>query len=166
MTMPRRIHLVSTDDFQLPAGAFDVATTSSVANPYRVVEHCAGGDWGVIDTGRFDTPIAHGFTRAGAATLAVRLYRQILDEAYPPASTARALLALMLAGKDLACRCPLDHECHGDVLLEVAAAAPQPETPRAGWLLAEIASAASDYDELPTQDRPALRPPANRPVNP
>lgn len=34
-----------------------------------------------------------------------------------------------LAGRDLACWCPIDQPCHADVLLELANPAPTPEEP-------------------------------------
>lgn len=37
-----------------------------------------------------------------------------------------------LRGKDLACWCPLDHPCHGDVLLELANALPSGGTRHRG----------------------------------
>ncbi|WP_283138885.1 DUF4326 domain-containing protein [Rhizohabitans arisaemae] len=48
---------------------------------------------------------------------AVEMYRQYL--ANDPELVARARTEL--AGHDLACWCSLDHPCHGDVLLAVAA---------------------------------------------
>lgn len=47
------------------------------------------------------------------AALAVELYRQAFT---PDADGIRAALA----GRDLACWCPLDQPCHADVLLEIA----------------------------------------------
>jgi hypothetical protein len=53
--------------------------------------------------------------------MAVDAYRKVLDEVYPPGSTARAILAMNLSNADyLACWCGPDLPCHVDVLLEVA----------------------------------------------
>jgi hypothetical protein len=62
-----------------------------------------GNPYGVADHGRAQ---------------AVALYRQHLEQ-HPELVTAARR---ELAGKDLACWCPLDWPCHADVLLEVAAA--------------------------------------------
>jgi hypothetical protein len=45
----------------------------------------------------------------------VAIYRYRVDT---PAT--RAKIRRHLAGKDLACWCPLDQPCHADVLLEIA----------------------------------------------
>ena len=99
-----------------------VGRRTPFGNPFEIYVHCTGvnGDWGVHDTGRFYLPMGNGWTRLGAATAAVNYYRHALDQAYPPESTARRILALTLAGKDLVCWCPLDQPCHADVLLELA----------------------------------------------
>lgn len=49
---------------------------------------------------------------------AVDLYRRWLRTHH--GSRVMAFLRSKLAGKDLACWCPLDHPCHADVLLELA----------------------------------------------
>src|SRR5690554_3853785 len=55
---------------------------------------------------------------------AVALYRQYLtDGLFAVFGQLRAAVAddlHELAGRDLACWCPLDQPCHGDVLLEIA----------------------------------------------
>lgn len=50
---------------------------------------------------------------------AVALFRRLLQEASGD-STADAYFLATLAGRDLACWCPLDQHCHADVLLELA----------------------------------------------
>ena len=42
------------------------------------------------------------------------------DRALHPEYPSPAEIREALAGKDLACWCPLDHPCHADVLLEIA----------------------------------------------
>lgn len=106
----------------MPEGAIVVARPTHLGNPYKIYQHCAGkaGDWGIIDLGRLHQPLGHGWTRHGAAQAAVDSYRKLLDEVYPPDSTARWILADYLRGHDLACWCPLDQPCHADVLLTLA----------------------------------------------
>ena len=119
---PQRIQRRRTKGWRMPDNTVFVGRGSHLGNPFRIYEHCKGegGDWGIEDTGRFDLPMTHGWTREGAARMAVNMYRQELDAAFPPGSTARRILAANLAGKNLACWCPLDQPCHADVLLELA----------------------------------------------
>lgn len=120
--MAERIQRKRTKGWRMPEGAVYVGRGSDLGNPFRIYEHCKGpdGDWGIEDTGRFRMPMGHGWTREGAAKAAVVAYRAALSEAYPPGSTARAILAMNLRGHDLACWCALDQPCHADVLLELA----------------------------------------------
>lgn len=120
--MPIRIQRRRTAGWRMPEGAIYVGRGTTYGNPFRIYEHCRGpnGDWGVEDTGRFNLPMGHGWSREGAACAAVKAYARALDEAYPPISTARFILADNLCGHDLACWCPLDMPCHADVLLELA----------------------------------------------
>jgi hypothetical protein len=46
------------------------------------------------------------------------LFREYLDR--PEQVDKRARIRAELRGKDLACWCPLDEPCHGDVLIEIA----------------------------------------------
>jgi hypothetical protein len=122
VTAPKRIQRRRTKGWQMPEGAVYVGRGSHLGNPFRVYQHCngKGGDWGVQDTGRLHAPMSHGWTELGAIKTAIKAYEGILDEIYPPGSTARYILVQELRGKDLACWCPLDQPCHADVLLEIA----------------------------------------------
>jgi hypothetical protein len=64
---------------------------------------------------RFGNPYAHDATPAGRAEVVGR-YRELA--AADPALQAAA--RRQLAGRDLACWCPLDQPCHADVLLTIA----------------------------------------------
>jgi hypothetical protein len=91
---PTRIQLSRAAGWRKPDNAVVVSRPSKWGNPFVV------GVGGVRDR-------AH----------AVELYRQALDDTHGP----RILAARReLAGKDLACWCPLDQPCHADVLLELA----------------------------------------------
>jgi hypothetical protein len=120
--MPERIQRRRVKGWRMPENTVYVGRGTSLGNPFRIYEHCKGerGDWGIEDTGRFNLPMGHGWTRIGAARAAVGAYRKALDEAYPPGSSARWILADSLRGKNLACYCPLDQPCHADALLELA----------------------------------------------
>lgn len=106
----------------MPDGAVYVGRGSHLGNPFRIYEHCAGpdGDWGVVDTGRLNSPMGHGWTREGAALAAVESYRQIFDDTYPEGGSTRVAVLMDLCGKDLACWCAEGDPCHADFLLELA----------------------------------------------
>lgn len=89
------------------------------SNPFLAYEHCPGEDWGVIDTGRFDNEMGHGWTKRGAQQAAVSLYKHAFDETFPEGSTVRKIIGMNLEGKDLGCQCPLDEPCHADYLFEI-----------------------------------------------
>lgn len=74
---------------------------------------------GAIYVGRptpWGNPYVASRPDAECRTAAVGAYRRHLAEHYNLAERART----ELAGKDLACWCPLSAPCHGDVLLEIA----------------------------------------------
>lgn len=93
----------------MPEGAVYVGRPTEWANPWRV------GAPALIETplpGAVDGTL---YVRELVITpeIAVALYRAAFT---PDAPEARA----ELAGRDLACWCPLDQPCHADVLLELA----------------------------------------------
>lgn len=120
--MPERIQLSRKKGWRKPEGTIIVARPTWMGNPFGIYEHCKGrgGDWGVRDLGRFHAPMGHGWTRKGAAEVAVEYYREELEKAYPLGGTARFILVQSLRGHNLACWCPLGQPCHADVLLELA----------------------------------------------
>lgn len=99
--MPQRIQRRRTAGSRMPEGAVYVGRPSRWGNPFR------RGD---------DTPESWAY--------AVELFRRMLalwpvgHGLYP--YPTRAEIRTELAGKDLACWCPLDQPCHADVLLELA----------------------------------------------
>jgi hypothetical protein len=91
MNAPKRVKI--TGDLyhpQIPTGAVRVTRPTRWGNPYPV--------------------------KAYGRHTAIVLYRTRLAMDSELAAAARR----ELAGKDLACWCPLDKPCHADVLLEVA----------------------------------------------
>ncbi|MFE5309738.1 DUF4326 domain-containing protein [Isoptericola sp. NPDC056605] len=105
MTAPKRIQLRRTKGWRKPEGTIVVARPSKWGNPFRV-----GGRIDAIDFRSAGVLIA---SRAEA----VAYYRSHTATWRP--DKVRAVQA-ELAGKDLACWCPLDQPCHADVLLEIA----------------------------------------------
>lgn len=110
---PRRIQRKRTKGWRMPAGAVYVGRGTQWGNPWRVGETVA-----------IETPTGRGrdvLHRVFDITpdLAAALYRI----AFTPDQDA---IIAELAGRDLACWCPLEDEngnrfpCHADVLLEIA----------------------------------------------
>jgi Domain of unknown function (DUF4326) len=101
--VPDRIQLRRSPGWRKPPGTIVVARPSRWGNPF-VVGRPAGG---VLVRDRAD---------------AVELYRQLLADSPEERAAARS----QLAGRDLACWCPLRAAdgsrgpCHADVLLEIA----------------------------------------------
>jgi hypothetical protein len=87
--LPRRVQLRRTKGWRKPTGAVVISRPSRWGNPYRVSEHGLPG--------------------------ALALYRRHLREHPELVEAARR----ELAGRTLACWCPPDRPCHGDILLEV-----------------------------------------------
>lgn len=90
----------------MPEGAKYVGRGSTWGNPWRVGDRLmtyAGPQFGAQRCQEFEiTP-----------ELAVALYRVAFEPDL-------LWIQEVLAGRDLACWCPLDQPCHADVLLEVA----------------------------------------------
>jgi len=115
--MPERIQLSRKKGWRMPPNTVSVARPGPFGNPYKVGEH-------------------------GDADRCVMLFRQalngLIDNTKPPAPQVAEVIRLQsayrdrghtLAGKNLACWCPLDRPCHADVLLELVNS-PTPEGSR------------------------------------
>jgi hypothetical protein len=122
--MSQRIQLSRKKGWRLPEGAVSVARPTKWGNPYRAVReegHWWAGD-GYIRS-------AWASDRAEARAQAVWMFRKHLATRRDrPAGWIDVVgypsdeeIVAELAGRDLACWCPLDGEsCHADVLLELA----------------------------------------------
>lgn len=100
-----RVQLRRMRGYRKPAGAVVVTRVTRWGNPYRVG----------------DPHPEHG--RPMTAAEAIELYRVHLGPGGDRALDLHAVRAA-LAGRDLACFCPLDAPCHADVLLALAATEP------------------------------------------
>lgn len=103
--MPERIQQRLTRGWRKPEGAVIVSRPSSWGNPFKIGET----KWLADAEGNptlFPVP---------DAAEAVRLFRW-----YVTGGEREQIIRKQLAGKDLACWCPLDQPCHADVLLEIA----------------------------------------------
>lgn len=111
MSTPQRIQRKRTAGWRMPDGAIYVGRPTRWGNPYRTDKPTV---WGVAEDGS-----RYRIDRIVTPAEAVELYR--ITETWGdwlPALTAAARREL--AGRDLACWCPLDQPCHADVLLEIA----------------------------------------------
>lgn len=102
----RRIRLSRARGWRLPPGAVVVSRPGPWGNPFRVgpgrsAERCVEM-YRLMVSGYFELTDAHGYAAQRAA------WRHVLDHVEE------------LRHRDLACWCPLDAPCHGDVLLEIA----------------------------------------------
>lgn len=118
MGEPKRIQRERAKGWRLPEGAVSVVRPSRFGMPYGPGYTVAYRKFGIVEQ----------FTIATARE-AVDLYRRWLaaDPIVPRSAFNAAEAAPTtedirgeLAGKDLACWCPLNEPCHADVLLEIA----------------------------------------------
>ena len=111
--MPKRIQLRRTKGWRKPAGAVVVSRPTRWGNPFVVGEAV----WMKIthEGSIRRTTSARIIDDPRTAVAFFRAWLKIREQ-------ARLLQAarMLLAGKDLACWCPLDQPCHADVLLELA----------------------------------------------
>ncbi|WP_247625296.1 DUF4326 domain-containing protein [Microbacterium galbinum] len=93
---PQRVQLSRLKGYRKPENTVVVARPSSWGNPFRVGENA--------------------LTRADA----VAQFRDLVMDPGAAYTGFRAQVREQLAGKNLACWCPLGDPCHADVLLEIA----------------------------------------------
>lgn len=111
---PQRIQRKRSKGWRMPEGVVYVGRPTRWGNPFRM---------GLVTppVERYDPALVFVRDRDHA----VRLYRRWLFGS----ANRVADLTPELAGKDLACWCPLGQPCHADVLLEIANR-PSPPEPR------------------------------------
>ena len=103
--MPKRIQRSRAKGSKLPAGVIVVTRPSRFGNPIKIDPR--GGNQETTAS-----------CRSEAATMFGDIYECGMWDDYGLPSPAE--IKRDLAGKDLACWCPLDKPCHADVLLEIA----------------------------------------------
>jgi hypothetical protein len=117
---PKRIQRQRTKGWRMPTDARYVGRPSYFGNPYKPGDVCLVGDllpFPVPTARTWDGPCGASnlwAVKCVDVELAVAWYRQWASSALEPRSVE------LLRGLDLACWCPLDQPCHGDVLLELA----------------------------------------------
>ena len=100
---PKRIQLRRTKGYRKPEDAVVVARPSRWGNPWRVHGRITADI--VVDRFREDLLAAIRDPWGSPHDIEFRIIAESLSD---------------LAGKDLACWCPLDRPCHADVLLDLA----------------------------------------------
>lgn len=128
MIAPRRIQRKRTAGWRMPDGARYVGRPSRWGNPFRIYHgHTTIGPswsraretWHAFPVRDCVNAYVTSSTPLGPEA-AVELYRRLLHvRARDEGDRLREWLA-PLAGRDLACWCPLDQPCHADVLLRLA----------------------------------------------
>ena len=113
---PQRIQRRRTRGWRMPESAVYVGRGSKWGNPFRPWLR-PDGEWAVLDDNGVEYPMLLD-GREAAIAHAVELYRDIDIAQLESPSVAE--IRDGLAGRDLACWCPLDQPCHADVLLRVA----------------------------------------------
>lgn len=137
MSTPKRIQRKRTKGWRMPTGAVYVGRPTVFGNPFRAYKCACCGYWDVKDDNDVTYLVDHQYVRqprvrADSSTWttqrqalgeAVRLYgdeltywvggRMKWDAPFREAVEK-------LAGRDVACWCPLDQPCHADVLLALA----------------------------------------------
>lgn len=119
MTAPTRIQLRRSKGWEKPANAIVVARPSRWGNPFLIGGNLSDvfvhdGTRVLWRTPRDDGALARAHENA---TEAYRGWLAFSDD--PRAKWIRAHLE-ELSGREVACWCPLELACHGDVLLELA----------------------------------------------
>lgn len=135
--MPERIQRKRTKGWRMPDNAVYVGRPTIYGNPFMAYKCDCCGYWDVKDDNGVTYLVNHEYvrlpqvradrstwtTKRQAVAESVRLY--VCEMTYWFGGRMKwdsefAESVKNLAGKDLACWCPLDSPCHADVLLELA----------------------------------------------
>ena len=113
---PVRVQRKRTKGWRMPDNTVYVGHPSIWGNPYSI-ERDGKTTWHLYGFGVY---LSSFTSRTGmeARTEAVRRLQVLMDKDQAPWDEER--IRTELAGKNLACWCPLDQSCHTDVLLEIA----------------------------------------------
>ena len=96
---PIRIQRKSHTGWRMPPNTVSVSRPSCWGNPYTVAGYCVSG---------------YSWNSTQARQACVDRFEDEMNDWY------RESVKVHLAGKNLACRCPLGQPCHADVLLKIA----------------------------------------------
>jgi hypothetical protein len=111
--MPKRVQLSRAKGFKLPFRTVKVDRTTRFGNPYRIGEsvdmkQVRKWGWNLSPEGR-------KHVCADAAEAVAKFSHALFWDV-----AIHDFVRNELAGKDLACWCPLDQPCHADALLRIA----------------------------------------------
>jgi hypothetical protein len=109
---PKRVQLSRKKGWRMPENTVSVARPGRFGNPFKILNEegfplIIGPDNRCYEAPGYGEP-----TWDDVHAQAVSLFRTRAVDGLPNLSPLR--------GKNLACWCPLDQPCHGDVLLELA----------------------------------------------
>jgi hypothetical protein len=108
MSAPKRIQRKRTKGWRMPEGAVYVGRPTRWGNPWSI----GSTEWFIEEGGLINREPHEPLTREQAIK---SFSNSMSHDGY-----RAQLIREALAGKDLACWCPLDSPCHGDVLLDIA----------------------------------------------
>ena len=103
-TKPIRIQRKRTKGWRMPPNTVYVGRPTTWGNPYTVESYCPD----------VSPVLLHPVTLHLARQAYVERFEDEMND------LERLLAKRLLAGKNLACWCPLDQPCHADVLLRIA----------------------------------------------
>lgn len=112
--MPERIQRKRAKGWTIPPGTVYVGRGTKWGNPFKVGEPCNDSTFRNATVG--GTPLARrGVVEDRAHAVELFAFWLMATVPYTEADIRREL-----AGRDLACWCPLGEPCHADVLLRIA----------------------------------------------
>lgn len=120
MSTPQRIQRKRTAGWRMPTGAVYVGRPTKWGNPWSVGDGYRASVEPACDPSRNNGRVI------GPEDCFVSAFVESVEQAVALYEGAwltedlREEVRAQLAGKDLACWCPLDQPCHADVLLDVA----------------------------------------------
>lgn len=120
---PARVQRKRTKGWRMPENTVYVGRGSRWGNPYKVGAAYPGivlAHNGAKGLRIFLSGMLRVKDRADAVHRFSWLLRPVENRDELPSYPTRAEIWAELAGKNLACWCPLDAPCHADVLLEIA----------------------------------------------
>lgn len=110
--MPKRIQMSRQRPWQTDPKAVIVSRPSQYSNPFVIVPVRKSGPFDVVGPDGF---VGQSTDMSGARRIATERFR-----AHAQRTGLHMLVRRNLRGRDVACWCPLDEHCHGDVILEMA----------------------------------------------
>ena len=125
MNKPERVHLKRERGWRLPPDAVKVDRSTIFGNPFNVERY-----------GREQSIALHRSWITGEMTdkHIMNSYPELIGKHLVSRRKALVSLVPTLAGKSLACWCPLDCPCHAETLLEIANSLQDDRSLQNGWV--------------------------------